>query len=72
MPNFSSCKGIASDIDILIAQTVGEHTQQIEDIQNCIMRDEGKTRRELQALSMRLARIEERLGITEPAVVPGD
>ncbi len=68
----SDCRGIASDIDILIAQTVGEHTQQIEDIQNCIMIDEGQARRALQALSKRLARLEERLGITEPVVVPGD
>jgi len=63
---------VLTTADIITAQTVGEHTQQIADIQNCIMRDEGIMRRELQALSMCLARLEEKLGITEPVVAPGD
>jgi hypothetical protein len=71
-----------SSTDVMIMHRLAEcarrdretqsHTQQIRDIQNCIMRDEGIMRREIQALSMRLARLEERLGITEPVVVPGD
>ena len=61
-----------SDVDLLIAREVGEHTRQIEDIQNCIIADESRVHRELLFLSTSLARLEERLGITWSVVVPED
>lgn len=68
----SNYMGLASNMDILVAQRVEDHAVLIRDLQDHISANYVQAHEAIKALSIRLARIEEQLGITEPVVVPGD